>query len=101
MSAVETPREPGAPALPLRSLRLLVITSGHEVNDSRVYAREAKSMRALGADVTIVGKLERGTAEGVRTLLVAPAGSRLPSAAGSPADRCPPAGTDGAGPPTG
>jgi len=62
---------------PLGALRLLVITSGHEVNDSRVYAREARSMRALGADVTIVGKLERGTAEGVRTLLVPPAGSRL------------------------
>lgn len=77
MSAVETPRDQTAPGPPLRSLRLLVITSGHEVNDSRVYAREAKSMRALGADVTIVGKLERGTAEGVRALLVPPAGSRL------------------------
>jgi glycosyltransferase involved in cell wall biosynthesis len=75
MSAVEVTT--GNETLPLRSLRLLVITSGHEVNDSRVYGREAKSMRALGAEVTIVGKLERGTAEGVRTLLVPPAGSRL------------------------
>jgi glycosyltransferase involved in cell wall biosynthesis len=75
VSAVEVTT--GDETLPLRSLRLLVITSGHEVNDSRVYGREAKSMRALGAEVTIVGKLERGTAEGVRTLLVPPAGSRL------------------------
>lgn len=57
-------------------MSILVVTSGHEVNDSRVYGREARSMRALGADVTVVGKLERGSADEVRTLLVPRPSSR-------------------------
>ncbi len=61
----------------LAGVRVLIVTSGHEVTDSRVYGREARSIHALGADVTLVGKLERGVADGVRLLVVPLAPSRL------------------------
>lgn len=62
---------------PLAGLRVLVLTSGHEALDARVYGREAKSLEALGATVTIVGKLTRGTPDSVEVLPIRPASHRL------------------------
>jgi len=61
----------------LEGVRVLVLTSGHEATDSRIYAKEAEGVRALGADVTVVGKLERGNPGAVRVLVIPPAKSRL------------------------
>ena len=38
------------------------MTSGHEATDSRIYGKEAQGVQRLGAEVTVVGKLERGRA---------------------------------------
>jgi glycosyltransferase involved in cell wall biosynthesis len=62
---------------PLSGIRVLVLTSGHEALDGRVYAREARSLSSLGADVTVVGKLTRGTPRDVRVLAIAPVASRI------------------------
>jgi glycosyltransferase involved in cell wall biosynthesis len=62
---------------PLSGVRVLVLTSGHEALDARVYAREARSLHGMGADVTVVGKLTRGTPGEVPVLVIAPASSRL------------------------
>lgn len=61
----------------LTGLRVVVLTSGHEVLDGRIYAREAASLKAMGADVTVVGKCTRGTPGEVRVRAIRPAGSRL------------------------
>ena len=73
---IVTEPEPGSQGI-LRGVRVLIVTSGHDVGDSRVYGREGRSMCSLGAAVTIVGKLERGRVENVTILTVPPAGSRL------------------------
>src|SRR5262244_305204 len=62
---------------PLSGVRVLVLTSGHEALDGRVYAREARSLHAMGADVTVVGKLTRGAPGEVPVLAIAPPSSRL------------------------
>ena len=61
----------------LAGVRVLVLTSGHEALDGRIYAREAKSLYAMGADVTVVGRLTRGAAGRVRVVPVAPVSSRV------------------------
>jgi len=58
-------------------MRVLVLTSGHEALDARVYGREAKSVAAMGACVTVVGKMTRGTPGAVEVLPIPPASSRL------------------------
>jgi glycosyltransferase involved in cell wall biosynthesis len=62
---------------PLAGVRVLVLTSGHEALDSRIYGREARSLRALGARVTVVGKLTRGTTQDSDVLPVPAPSSRL------------------------
>src|SRR5262245_35374072 len=61
----------------LSGIRVLVLTSGHEVLDGRVYGREARSLHAMGADITVVGKLTRGTPAEVPVLAIAATSSRL------------------------
>jgi glycosyltransferase involved in cell wall biosynthesis len=61
----------------LEGIRVLVLTSGHEVLDGRVHAREARSLQRLGADITIVGQWTRGDLDEVRVLPVSPDRSRL------------------------
>ncbi len=61
----------------LNGMRVLVLTSGHEVLDARVYGREARSLREMGADVTVVGKHTRGKPDDVSILRVSAPSSRL------------------------
>jgi glycosyltransferase involved in cell wall biosynthesis len=61
----------------LSGIRVLVLTSGHEALDGRVYAREAQSLHRMGADVTVVAKLTRGTPAGARVVPIAAPSSRL------------------------
>jgi len=69
-AAAESPR-------PLEGMRVLVLTSGHEALDARVYGREARSVRAMGATVVVVGKLTRGTPDTVEVWLIPPASNRF------------------------
>lgn len=71
------PAAPGVEHLPLEGVTVAVLTSGHEVLDSRVYGREALSLQRLGARVTVVGKLTRGTPGAVDVIRVSPPRSRL------------------------
>jgi glycosyltransferase involved in cell wall biosynthesis len=61
----------------LTGVKVLVITSGHEATDHRVYAKQALSMNKLGANVTVVGKLERSTPGAVPVLILPGPSSRL------------------------
>ena len=61
----------------LDKVKVLVITSGHEATDHRVYAKEACSWRHLGATVTIVGHFEHGVPEKVTSLRIKTPSSRL------------------------
>jgi glycosyltransferase involved in cell wall biosynthesis len=58
------------PSVTLEGVKVLIVTSGHEATDPRVYVKEACSLRRLGADVTVVGKLENGTPGEVEILKV-------------------------------
>lgn len=50
---------------PLESIRVLVLTSGHDATDSRVYARQARSLRRLGAAVTLVAMITKSPPDDV------------------------------------
>ena len=56
---------------------MLVVTSGHEATDHRVYAKQALSLREFGANVTVVGSLEHPIPGKVPVLNVSRPGSRL------------------------
>ena len=74
---VSTREEIAASGAPdLTGLRVLVLTSGHEALDGRVYDREARALHALGASVTVVGKHTRGTPNEVPVVPIAPPRSR-------------------------
>ncbi|MGH7847682.1 MAG: glycosyltransferase, partial [Candidatus Binatia bacterium] len=64
-------------ALPLQDLDVLIVTSGHEAMDQRIYAKQACSLRQFGANVTVVGSLERGSPGTVPVLTVRKPASRL------------------------
>src|SRR6266542_239460 len=61
----------------LRGVDVLILTSGHEALDSRIYGREALSLQQLGATVTVIGKLTRGLPGTVAVKPIRPARSRL------------------------
>jgi glycosyltransferase involved in cell wall biosynthesis len=61
---------------PLAGLRVLVLTSGHEATDGRIYS-EATSLQDFGAAVTVVGKLTQGKPGDVAILQLPAARSRL------------------------
>lgn len=55
---------------PLVGVRLMIVTSGHYVSDARVYARHARSMSKLGANVVLVGSIHHSVPNDVRILTV-------------------------------
>jgi glycosyltransferase involved in cell wall biosynthesis len=61
----------------LSGVQVVVMTSGHEVLDGRIYAREACSLRKFGADVTVVGRLTKGREGEVPVRKITPPSSRL------------------------
>ncbi|RMF83097.1 MAG: glycosyltransferase [Nitrospinota bacterium] len=62
---------------PLQGIRVLVVTSGHEATDPRIYSKQAVSLQNLGARVTVVGKLEQGIPAEVPVQRVPTPSSRL------------------------
>ena len=62
---------------PLEGLRVLVLTSGHDVSDPRIYVKQARSLRRLGAHVTIAGAVYKTAPTDVKVLPVSKAPSRL------------------------
>lgn len=66
------------PAWPsLREVNVLIMTSGHDIEDPRIYSKLACSVHSLGANVTIVGKVEDKKPYEVRVLCVSKPTSRL------------------------
>ncbi len=61
----------------LDGLHVLIMTSGHEATDPRIYAKQACSLQDLGADVTVVGMLEHNAPGKVTVLTVRKPSSRL------------------------
>lgn len=64
-------------ALCLKDVDVLVVTSGHEATDQRVYGKQAVSLNQFGANVTVVGSLEHPVPGNVPVLTVSKPGSRL------------------------
>lgn len=62
---------------PLEGLRVLVLTSGHDVSDPRIYAKQARSLRQLGARVAIAGSVHKTVPTDVTILPVSKPRSRL------------------------
>lgn len=65
------------PSPDLTGVSVLVLTSGHEVLDGRIYDREACGLHGLGAEVVVVGRCTRGTPGEVPVLPIAAASTRL------------------------
>lgn len=65
------------PAPQLRGLDVLIVTSGHEITDARVYSKQACSIQFLGARVTLVGRLEGKKPADVNVITVPAPSSRL------------------------
>ncbi len=61
----------------LHGIDVLIVTSGHEATDHRVYGKEAMSLKKFGANVTVVGALEQGMPGNVPVLSVLKPRSRL------------------------
>jgi glycosyltransferase involved in cell wall biosynthesis len=64
-------------ALCLKDVDVLVVTSGHEATDHRIYGKQAVSLKRFGANVTVVGSLEHPVPGKVPVLSVSKPGSRL------------------------
>jgi hypothetical protein len=64
------------PARPLVGLNVLIVTSGHELTDSRIYSKEACSIHELGANVILVGRVEETKPGAIEMLPVAKPSSR-------------------------
>jgi glycosyltransferase involved in cell wall biosynthesis len=62
---------------PLAGLRVLILTSGHDVSDPRIYVKQARSLRQLGAQVAITGSVCKTAPTDVIILPVSKAPSRL------------------------
>jgi glycosyltransferase involved in cell wall biosynthesis len=62
---------------PLAGLNVLIVTSGHDLTDSRIYSKQACSIQLLGANVTLVGKLEGKRPAEIEVLTVPKPSSRL------------------------
>jgi glycosyltransferase involved in cell wall biosynthesis len=58
-------------ALSLKGLNVLIVTSGHEAMDHRIYAKEACSLSRFGAKVTVVG-FRDGDGRGAVPVLAVP-----------------------------
>jgi glycosyltransferase involved in cell wall biosynthesis len=66
-----------APGPSLDGIKVVVLTSGHDALDARVYDREARSIKAMGADVVVVASMERGQPGSVPVIPVKQPNSRL------------------------
>ena len=77
MRASRRVAQPPRPSGLLSGVRVLVVTSGHSVTDSRVYARHARGVHGLGATVTVVGLPGSRTADGVRIIATPRPSSRV------------------------
>jgi len=69
--------EPSRESQPLAGVRLLVMTSGHDVSDPRIYIKQARSLRRLGARVAIAGAVYKTAPTDVVILPVSKPGSRV------------------------
>jgi glycosyltransferase involved in cell wall biosynthesis len=61
----------------LGGLNVLIVTSGHEVTDSRIYRKHACSIHHLGANITLVGRLEGKDPGEIQLVRVAKPSSRI------------------------
>src|SRR5262249_50542738 len=61
----------------LDQVAVLVITSGHDAMDHRIYAKQARSLRQFGANVTIVASLEGNATLELRVVAVPKPTSRF------------------------
>jgi glycosyltransferase involved in cell wall biosynthesis len=73
----EITSKPSVPAAPLQGIRVLVLVSGHDVGDHRVYGKEACSFIEMGADVTLVGHCRQTRPGNVRLIELPAPRSRL------------------------
>ena len=64
-------------AVSLRGVQVLVVTSGHEATDHRIYSKLAISLKQLGADVRVVGALEHRVPGDVPVIALSKPKSRL------------------------
>jgi glycosyltransferase involved in cell wall biosynthesis len=64
------------PIVRLDGVNVLIMASGHEATDARIY-KQASSLQRLGAKVTVVATLEQGNPHEVRVLTVRKPSSRL------------------------
>lgn len=62
---------------PLRDTDVVILTSGHEITDSRIYARIACGVKRLGANVTLVGRAGHATEDNIAVVNVPEPSSRL------------------------
>ena len=61
----------------LKGVNVLVITSGHSVTDHRIYGKLTCSLKRMGANVILVGYLERGVLDDVEVIEVPKPSSRF------------------------
>ena len=61
----------------LKGMNVLILTSGHDALDARVHDRVARSVREMGADVTVVASHKRGEPGPVTILPLRTPKSRL------------------------
>lgn len=64
-----------SPEVRLDGVNVLIMASGHEATDPRIY-KQASSLQGLGANATIVATLERGTPREIKVLTVQKPSSR-------------------------
>ena len=67
----------GPTSVSLRGVDVVLMVSGHEVTNPRIYARQALSLQRLGANVTVVGRIEHRPSGEARVLAVSAPSSRL------------------------
>ncbi len=79
MEAINRPvaGESGDRGRMLEGLRVIMLTSGHEAMDSRIYGRLALSLKQMGADMKIIGRGQPGIKAGVEIIALRGSGSRL------------------------
>ena len=73
----QTPADLSNELQPLLGVRVLVMTSGHDVSDPRIYVKQARSLRQLGARVAIAGAVYKTAPTDVVILPVSKPSSRL------------------------
>jgi phenylacetate-CoA ligase len=76
-SECEEGNSPSQATPSLKHMNVVIMTSGHDVTDSRIYTKLACSIAKMQANVTLVGKLEGRDPGQVKMLTVAKPSSRL------------------------